>query len=42
MSEIIDACLQTDPDKRPTASAVLEQLDRMEAGEDPDVVFTGA
>lgn len=41
MSDIIDACLQTDPDKRPVASAVLESLQNMsEPGDaEPDALL---
>lgn len=36
VSDIIDACLQTDPDKRPTASAMLEKFNAMEDSGEPD------
>ena len=39
MSDIIDACLQTDPQKRPTASEVLELLQAMS---DPSDAAPGA
>jgi hypothetical protein len=41
VADIIDACLQTDPDMRPTASAVLEQLAQMDAGQEHEGLALG-
>ena len=38
VADIIEACLKTDPDLRPTASTVLEQLSQMDTGQETDIL----